>query len=192
MSDTKLCVNGARIPGCGQERPLSDFWRSAKGAPLNQCKECKRKYRRLLKNYPETVRPSETAACTSCGETKPRGEFAFEQGSGGKLKGTCKACDERQYSKISRVKLLERNREALPDGPPKACSGCKQIKPLGDFVVARDRHDGRSSRCRECDKAYQRARRKKKKKKSKICLQCSCEFVPEGRELLCPPCSLRP
>lgn len=40
----------------------------------------------------------------------------------------------------------------------KTCTKCGTAKPLDDFYVVKGKRDGRDSRCKECVKAYQRAR----------------------------------
>ena len=43
----------------------------------------------------------------------------------------------------------------------KRCTGCGETKPLDAFRRDRSKKQGRCSRCRECDRQYERARRPK-------------------------------
>lgn len=48
----------------------------------------------------------------------------------------------------------------MPDTiPSKLCRRCGRTQPLTDFYPDRGKHDGRHSICKECVKAYQKARR---------------------------------
>ena len=49
----------------------------------------------------------------------------------------------------------------------KICYKCKCEKPFEDFAVSKDRKDGRSSKCKECQRAYSKEHFSKNKTKRK-------------------------
>lgn len=107
MSYTKTCTSGSRIPGCGRDLPIAEFYLDTSGKPFNYCKDCIRRRRRARNSQPEETPPAVTSTCVECGETKSSTEFAFKRASGGKPRDECRRCLDARHSKNFR----ERNKK---------------------------------------------------------------------------------
>lgn len=89
-------------------------------------------------------------------------------------RGPCEVCGTTEdvhghhddYSKRLEVRWICRScHHDLHHPPPsmveKRCGTCQQVKPLDEFHRRRRSRDGRMTRCKECDRQYQRDRAKR-------------------------------
>ncbi len=188
--NTKVCVSGNKVIGCGRELPIYLFNKATNGDPLPQCKDCWRRQRRLRRGSPPDGTEPTATACRLCGKTQEITEFALKRGSGGQRREECRRCVKLEWQKEYGRRMAASNQE-LPSpssSAEKVCSLCSRSLPVTSFHIERYRPNGRSPRCKECCSAYFKKRRVAKSTNPKACLKCAQLFVPEDREAVCPPC----
>lgn len=84
-----------RCSKCGEERDVSEFHRSKRGAGgrASQCKHCDREYQRSLRGrYRDREVSTSPKACSRCKETKEATEFNRDRSSKDGLSGECRKC----------------------------------------------------------------------------------------------------
>jgi hypothetical protein len=100
-----------------------------------------------------------TKPCRVCDQTKPLTEFFRNDRSRDGFQSACKSC-------LSEQRLALAWAEMPPDGAPKTCRKCKQVKPRSLFPRNQKSPDGRHWHCKTC--AYRDRSEYEKLHKDKI------------------------
>lgn len=95
--------------------------------------------------------------CTKCGEEKPLSGF-YKSKTGKYGVGS--------YCRVCNVAINREKRERYLRSPgvkveEKECGQCGKVKPIVEFYSDPGARDKAASKCKECDREYQRARYKK-------------------------------
>ena len=75
----------------------------------------------------------------------------------------CRPCGD-HYILQMRLALLGGPRHAAEGN--KWCPSCRQERPLTDFTINRDRHDGRCGHCKDCVNERRRGTRRSRRKQA--------------------------
>lgn len=106
--------------------------------------------------------------CWDCGESKALDEFYAHKRNADGRGSFCKPCQQARAAQQRERKRAggapdprQPRRSATTGRAEKVCSGCREVKPLEDFVRNRARADGRGTRCRPCHNLRGRADRER-------------------------------
>ena len=163
---------------CETKKPAEEFTKHSKSKDglFYHCRECSQAYRKARRVKKGLRSYSQCAAkkrCSKCNQVKAGVQFLREAEAGDGLGRWCKVC-HREYSKAlyvydpsvqaaaskeytERMKLTYEDRMQEDIVPAtKVCSTCGKRKRREGFYTARYRKSGLYSRCKVCNRAYQR------------------------------------
>ncbi len=155
-----------RCNDCKTVRPIYYFHKHNKQwfGILESCTDCTR----VKRNSAGGKKPASYLKwCISCEQDKPKSEFHRDRNSRDGLNAACRSCHlsrTRRYrealsadpERVSQFRRKQTIRTAfehnlpVPDMDIKACSKCKEIKPIDEFYNATSSSDGKNHRCISC------------------------------------------
>lgn len=152
--------------------------------------------------------------CIRCKTIKPISEFTVAKNRKDGYYCFCKECSRNQNNSINAKNVQantdERLAEFAKNNPFRLCNKCKQLKPITEFIICRQRKDGYETCCKDCqhEKYHtfvegmtdERLAQIAIEKPLKTCTDCGeeksikdfpiCRENPDGRHYYCNSCAI--
>lgn len=95
--------------------------------------------------------------CSRCRQEKPLSEFTKDKSRKDGLYLNCRECERERYRNRYKPSTIKKDTlQNRLDSPLKKCGVCKSIKDKTEFSPSKNRFDGYSNNCKECQRNLSR------------------------------------